>query len=52
MPIKINLSLQEIYTKLCPKCKKVVEAMAKEKIQDQAVKDMLEGKGGGEDAPG
>lgn len=41
---QVSLSLQEIYARLCPKCKKVVKQMVKEKMTDQAIEDSLEGK--------
>ena len=43
---KVSLSLQEIYSRLCPKCRKVVERMVKEKMTDQAIKEALQGKEG------
>ena len=43
---QVSLSLQEIYKKLCPECKKVVKQMVKEKMTDQAIEDSLEGKEG------
>jgi len=44
MPIQVSLSLPEIYTKLCPKCKKALQELVKEKMADQAIKEALEGK--------
>jgi len=41
---QVNLSLKEIYSKLCPKCQKKVRDLLKDKVADQAVKDALEGK--------
>jgi len=41
---QVNLSLKEIYQKLCPKCQKKLRDMVKEKLTDQAVKDALESK--------
>jgi hypothetical protein len=29
---------------LCPKCKKALEALVKEKVADQAIRESLEGK--------
>ena len=43
---KVTLSLPEIYKKLCPKCKKVVEKLVEEKMTKQAIKEALEGKEG------
>lgn len=43
---RINLSIKEIYSKLCPKCQAKLRELLKDKIADQAVKDALgEGKG-------
>lgn len=42
--IQVNLSLKEIYAKLCPKCKKMLERMLAEKLAEQSVKQALEGK--------
>ena len=44
---QVNLSLKEIYAKLCPKCKAKLRDLVKEKLTDQAVKDALEGKNEG-----
>jgi len=40
-----DLDIKEIYAILCPKCKKELEKMVKEKIADEMVKRILEGKG-------
>jgi phage FluMu protein Com len=40
--IQVQLSVKEIYAKMCPKCRKVIEALIKEKITDQMVKGVLE----------
>lgn len=40
---QVNLSLSEIYQKLCPECKKKLEDMVKAGLTDQAVKQALEG---------
>lgn len=40
---QVNLSLKEIYSKLCPKCQKKVIELVKDKVAEQAVKDALEG---------
>ncbi len=40
----MNLSLKEIYEKLCPKCQAKVRELIKDKLADQVVKDALEGK--------
>ena len=44
MAIQVSLSLPEIYTKLCPKCKKTLQELVKERVADQAIKESLEGK--------
>ena len=40
---RVNLSIKEIYAKLCPKCQAKLRDLLKDKIADQAVKDALEG---------
>ena len=42
--LQVNLSLKEIYSKLCPKCQEKLRDMVKEKLADQVVKQTLEGK--------
>ena len=41
---QVNLSLKEIYGKLCPECQAKLRELLKEKVADQAVKDALESK--------
>jgi len=41
---QVNLSLKEIYGKLCPKCQKKLRDLVKDKLADQVVKDALEEK--------
>ena len=41
---QVNLSLKEIYEKLCPTCQEKVRDLVKDKLTDQVVKDALEGK--------
>ena len=42
MSTQLNLSLKEIYSKLCPKCRKKVVSLVAEKAAEKAVKDALE----------
>jgi len=42
MSIQVNLSVKEIYAGLCPKCKKQMEQMVKDKLADEMVKKALE----------
>lgn len=42
MANQINLSIREIYSKLCPECQAKLKDLLKEKIADQTVKDALE----------
>ncbi|MBA7714549.1 hypothetical protein ES703_123575 [subsurface metagenome] len=39
---QVNLSLKEIYQKLCPKCQKTLRDILKDKLADQLVKQALE----------
>lgn len=41
---QINLSLKEIYSKLCPRCQEKLRGLVKDKMADQVVKQALEGK--------
>jgi len=41
--IKVQLSLREIYEKLCPKCKKKVREMIREKITEEMISSVIEG---------
>jgi len=45
--VKVQLSLKEIYDKVCPKCKRKIRELIKEKITDDMVNQVLgkEGKG-------
>lgn len=40
---QVNVSLKEIYSKLCPKCQEKVVDLVKDKVAEQAVKEALEG---------
>lgn len=40
-----NLDIKQIYAVLCPKCKKMLEQMVKDKVADEMVKRILEDKG-------
>ena len=42
MSLQVNLSLKEIYEKLCPKCKEKLRELVKEKLADDVVKQALE----------
>jgi hypothetical protein len=42
--VKINLSLNEIYKVLCPKCQKKLKDLVKDKLSDQMVEEALAGK--------
>jgi len=42
--LSIQLNVKEIYERLCPKCKKKLKQLIKEKITDQLVEGVLEGK--------
>jgi len=41
MSVKVELSLKEIYEKVCPKCKKKIRELIKEKITDDMVNQVL-----------
>lgn len=41
---QVNLSLNELYQELCPKCKEKMIAVIKDRMTDQAIRDTLEGK--------
>lgn len=41
---QVNLSLKEIYEKLCPECQEKVRNLVKDKLTDQAIEQALEGK--------
>jgi len=41
MSVKVQLSLKEIYSRLCPKCKKKIRGLIKEKITDDMVNQVL-----------
>jgi hypothetical protein len=38
---QISLSVKEIYDRLCPKCKRALKDLIKEKLTDQMVEQML-----------
>ena len=40
----IDVSMQEIYSKLCPACQEKMRALVKDKLSDAIVKEALEGK--------
>ena len=42
--LQISLNVKEIYDRLCPKCKKKLKQLIKEKITDQLVEGVLEGR--------
>jgi len=42
MAQQINVSLNEIYKQLCPKCQKKVRDLIKDKLADDVVKRALE----------
>jgi hypothetical protein len=39
----ISLSVKEIYERLCPKCKKALKELIRDKLTDQMVEQMLAG---------
>ena len=39
--IQVQLSVKEIYAKLCPKCRKKVRELIKEKVTDQMVSQVI-----------
>jgi len=41
---QVNLSLNDIYQKLCEDCKEKMVALIKDKMTEQAIRDTLEGK--------
>jgi PHP family Zn ribbon phosphoesterase len=40
---QISLSVKEIYERLCPKCKKALKELIRDKLTDQMVEQMLAG---------
>jgi hypothetical protein len=40
---QISLSVKEIYERLCPKCKKALKDLVRDKLADQMVEQMLAG---------
>jgi len=44
MPIQVNVTMPEIYNAVCPKCKKVLEKLVKDKVETDVAKHILEGK--------
>jgi uncharacterized protein with PIN domain len=43
-PVKVNLTMPEVYRELCPVCKAALEKVVQEKISQQIAKKILEGK--------
>jgi len=43
--VKVQVSLKDIYKRVCPKCKKKIRELIKEKITDRMVDQVLEGEG-------
>ena len=41
--IQVQLSVKEIYAKLCPKCKAEIKKLVKDKLTDQLVEQMVGG---------
>lgn len=41
--VKIQLSVAEIYQVVCPKCRKKIRALIKERITDQMVQQVVGG---------
>jgi len=39
--LSVQLSVKEIYERLCPKCKKVVRELIKEKITEEMVEKVI-----------
>jgi phage FluMu protein Com len=39
--IQVQLSVKEIYDRVCPKCKKVIKELIKEKISEQMVEKVI-----------
>ena len=44
MSIQVSLSIKEVYKLLCPKCKKELEKLVKDKMASELAKQVLEGK--------
>ena len=40
----LNITIQEIYSKLCPKCQEKLHALVKDKLTDETIRKSLEGK--------
>jgi len=40
--IQVQLSVKEIYAKLCPKCKEKLKELIRAKLTEQMVSEMLE----------
>jgi hypothetical protein len=40
---QISLSVKEIYERLCPKCKKALKELIRDKLTDRMVEQMLAG---------
>jgi len=43
--VKVQVSLKEIYARVCPKCRRKIRELIKEKITDRMVDQVLEGEG-------
>jgi uncharacterized protein with PIN domain len=39
--VSVQLSVKEIYDKMCPKCKAKIRELIKEKVTDQMVSEVL-----------
>ena len=39
--IQVQLSVKEIYDKVCPKCQKIIKELIKEKVTDQMVEQVI-----------
>jgi hypothetical protein len=44
----VSLSIKEIYKLICPECREKLEKLVKDKLQDNMVKQILEGGSGRE----
>ena len=44
MSLQVNLSLNEIYHKLCPECQKKLRELVKDKLADQLIDEQLKEK--------
>jgi len=39
--MRVQLSVKEIYDKMCPKCKRKIRELVKEKVTDQMVSQII-----------